>query len=128
MKIENLINYNYLLNDIQKVSDEYAELFTKATRIVAGGNDSPQSSNRDVSLKVENYAIKLVEVKEKLENLIREKNAIENRLEKIDFQKRYILEEHYIKGKTIKRIAGDIGKSYKYVITLKTKALKTFKE
>lgn len=128
MRTENLINYQYLLEKIEKLSDEYAKIFTDATKTTSGSSDNPQPTNRETSQKVENYAIKLLEVREKLETALHEKRQVEKSLGLVSYRSRFLLEEHYIKGKTLKKISKESRKSYKYVISLKTKALEELRK
>lgn len=110
-----LNGYNHLLKRIDDLTNEYAELYTQATKINQVLNDDVRPVNHDVKSKVEGITIKLAETKAALERAIAKRNKIDKALERLPVKYQLLVKAVDINNQRISRAVNQLGfKNYKY--------------
>lgn len=105
-------SYPFLSNDIEKLKNEYEELYTKAVRISPQINDNPVQTSKGSESRFENVMIKLVEIQNKVAALERKKNRIERELQNLKPNQRFLIEQIDLKRVSIKGFAEKNGISF----------------
>lgn len=110
-----LSGYNYLLKKIDDLTNEYAELYTQATKINQTLSDDVRPANHDAKSKVEGITIKLAEKKAALERAINRRNKIDKAIGRLSYKWQFIIKTVDIDGRSLKSASDQLDMNYQYV-------------
>lgn len=105
--IELLRGYDCICKQIEEVNQEIINY----NQLIRSAGDS---SNKSVEKIVDTYAVKIAEWENKLEELFRQKDEVENILDNLNFTERKIIELRYIKGLKWNQVAEQVNYSEKH--------------
>lgn len=108
--------------------EEYKSYLTKTTNTIS---EMPKGSKKTQDSMAEKIATLMDSLDELLEKIIKEQEKqkkILEQLEHVEQPYRMILEEHYVKGKTLVQVACDLKYNYEYTKKANAIGLKKFEE
>ena len=120
-------NHRWIKGRLEYI-EEYKTYLTKTTNTIS---DMPKGNNKIQDGMAEKITTVMVNLDELLEKIVKEQKKQKEILEQLEYVEqpyRTILEEHYVKGKTLVQVACDLKYNYEYTKKANAIGLKKFEE
>lgn len=125
-KKEILRNYPFIPLQIQALIDQYNEVYTAATHITTGYEDSG-SGTHDNESKIEKRVIKLAELSMKIKKLQEKQKRIESAIDDLRPYHKFLINQIDVKGKGVSRVAHETHRDVSSLHKTHNKALDNLK-